>query len=51
MKHPLESSPAQAMQAKEQFANPDAYILDYELGKAVQEIAGGAKKAWNELFG
>ena len=37
MKHPLESSPAQARQAKEQFANPDAY-LDYELGKAVQEL-------------
>ncbi|BAZ25048.1 HlyD family secretion protein [Kalymmatonema gypsitolerans NIES-4073] len=37
MKQPLASSPAQARQTKEQFANPDAY-LDYELGKAVQEL-------------
>jgi HlyD family secretion protein len=37
MKLPLASSPAQARQTKEQFANPDAY-LDYELGKAVQEL-------------
>ena len=33
---PLASS-AQARQAKEQFANSDAY-LDYELGKAVQKL-------------
>ncbi|MDZ7957038.1 MAG: HlyD family efflux transporter periplasmic adaptor subunit [Aulosira sp. DedQUE10] len=31
------SSPAQSRQTKEQFASPDAY-LDYELGKAVQEL-------------
>jgi HlyD family secretion protein len=37
MKHPLAASPAQARQTKEEFANPDAY-LDYELGKAVQEL-------------
>lgn len=37
MKHFLVSSPVQARQAKEQFANSDAY-LDYELGKAVQEL-------------
>ncbi|MFH7024352.1 MAG: HlyD family efflux transporter periplasmic adaptor subunit [Heteroscytonema crispum UTEX LB 1556] len=37
MKLPFASSPAQARQTKEQFANPDAY-LDYELGKAVQEL-------------
>jgi HlyD family secretion protein len=37
MKLPFASSPVQARQTKEQFANPDAY-LDYELGKAVQEL-------------
>ncbi|MCC5653297.1 HlyD family efflux transporter periplasmic adaptor subunit [Nostoc sp. XA013] len=37
MKLPLDSSPTQSRQTKEQFANPDAY-LDYELGKAVQEL-------------
>lgn len=37
MTHPPASSPAQARQVREQFANPDAY-LDYELGKAVQEL-------------
>lgn len=37
MKLPFTSSPTQARQTKEQFANPDAY-LDYELGKAVQEL-------------
>ena len=37
MKQPLASSPVQARQTKNQFANPDAY-LDYELGKAVQEL-------------
>lgn len=37
MKLPFASSPAQARQTKEQFVNPDAY-LDYELGKAVQEL-------------
>ncbi len=37
MRLPLASSPAQTRQTKEQFANPDAY-LDYELGKAVQEL-------------
>lgn len=36
MKLPLASS-AQARQTKEQFANSDTY-LDYELGKAVQEL-------------
>ncbi|BAY66628.1 HlyD family secretion protein (plasmid) [Calothrix brevissima NIES-22] len=37
MKLSLDSSPAQSRQTREQFANPDAY-LDYELGKAVQEL-------------
>lgn len=37
MKLPLDSSPTQSRQTREQFANPDAY-LDYELGKAVQEL-------------
>ncbi len=37
MKSPLISSPAQARQTKEQFANPEDY-LSYELGKAVQEL-------------
>ncbi|GAA6614713.1 HlyD family efflux transporter periplasmic adaptor subunit [Scytonema sp. NUACC26] len=37
MKLPFLSSPSQARQTREQFANPDAY-LDYELGKAVQEL-------------
>ncbi|WP_373524820.1 HlyD family efflux transporter periplasmic adaptor subunit [Nostoc sp.] len=37
MKLPLSSSPAQSRQTREQFANPDTY-LDYELGKAVQEL-------------
>lgn len=37
MKLPLASSPSQTRQTKEQFANPDNY-LDYELGKAVQEL-------------
>jgi HlyD family secretion protein len=37
MKLPFASSATQARQIREQFANPDAY-LDYELGKAVQEL-------------
>ena len=37
MKLPFASSATQARQTREQFANPDAY-LDYELGKAVQEL-------------
>ncbi|MHC5825532.1 MAG: biotin/lipoyl-binding protein, partial [Nostoc sp.] len=37
MKLPLSSSPTQSRQTREQFANPDSY-LDYELGKAVQEL-------------
>jgi HlyD family secretion protein len=37
MKRFLAASPAQARQTKQEFANPDAY-LDYELGKAVQEL-------------
>ncbi|WP_375502894.1 HlyD family efflux transporter periplasmic adaptor subunit [uncultured Nostoc sp.] len=37
MKLPLASSSSQTRQTREQFANPDAY-LDYELGKAVQEL-------------
>ncbi|MBH8555786.1 HlyD family efflux transporter periplasmic adaptor subunit [Nostocaceae cyanobacterium CENA357] len=37
MKLPLDSSPAQSRQTREQFANPDVY-LDYELGKAVQAL-------------
>lgn len=37
MKLPIASSPAQARQTKQQFVKPDAY-LDYELGKAVQEL-------------
>ena len=37
MKTPLDASPAQARQVKEQFANPEDY-LSYELGKAVQTL-------------
>jgi HlyD family secretion protein len=37
MKLPFASSATQARQTREQFASPDAY-LDYELGKAVQEL-------------
>ncbi|MBN3921598.1 HlyD family efflux transporter periplasmic adaptor subunit [Nostoc sp. NMS4] len=37
MKLPLDSSPSQSRQTREQFTNPDTY-LDYELGKAVQEL-------------
>jgi len=37
MKLPISSSPVQTRQTKEQFAKPGAY-LDYELGKAVQEL-------------
>jgi HlyD family secretion protein len=37
MKPLLTASPAQARQTKQEFANPEAY-LDYELGKAVQEL-------------
>lgn len=37
MKRFLAASPAQARQTKQEFADPDAY-LDYELGKAVQEL-------------
>lgn len=37
MKLPLSSSSVQSRQTREQFANPDTY-LDYELGKAVQEL-------------
>lgn len=37
MKLPTASSPVQNRQTKQQFAKPDGY-LDYELGKAVQEL-------------
>lgn len=37
MKLPISSSPVQTRQTKEEFARPGAY-LDYELGKAVQEL-------------
>jgi len=37
MKLPTASSPVQTRQTKQQFAKPDGY-LDYELGKAVQEL-------------
>lgn len=37
MKPPISSSPVQTRQTKEEFAKPGAY-LDYELGKAVQEL-------------
>ena len=37
MQFPIVSSPAQARQTKQQFANPED-SLSYELGKAVQEL-------------
>lgn len=37
MRSPLVSSPAQARQTKEQFANPEDY-LSYELGQVVKEL-------------